>query len=345
MSNAFNDPSYAGLLSIYRTKEVPAFVKEAAISEEQELGQLGSELFADMPNRRYPMDTASNTWLSREYFSNQKSQYLPKEAAYIEHRLQKAAEFWKLESSKNKTETKASSSPYTVKVTHESEPMFEFSIGDKTQYKEAAEHLIQNKATLTYDMRRSFARGLLSAPLAVKANLPLSSEHYLQKAAGLGITTPQNIRTSIYRRLSLLGDSGKYAAPHRTLTKLAKAVESGSSDIGLLHKTAQLLDLVDRAFELNRNYSRGLPTPEDELFAFTEKVAECSEDMIELVNGHTMNKSDLLGKKDMIDDFFDKYMGEVPYEDGESMIVVIKSLPKPDADALVETLDAPCECS
>ena len=64
-----NDNLYATLMEIRGTCGIPKYVESATPLSKEAAAALPDTLFADRVNRRYPIDSKANTWLSAAYFA------------------------------------------------------------------------------------------------------------------------------------------------------------------------------------------------------------------------------------------------------------------------------------
>jgi hypothetical protein len=338
-TNVFNDPNYSKLLDIFSTTAVPAFVKEAEVAEEQDFSTTPSDQFGDPGKRLYPLNSKSNTWLSREYFKRDKAN-LPKEAAEaIEARINKAAEFWGLGPAIELKYEEPAKPAHVVEVCAEGRPVFTVPVSSALECKEAVEHLKANRSKMPYEMRMTFARGILTAPSSLHAQLDQADMVFLEKTAGFGVAMPEQVNYAIATRIASIGHTHPFYAEKLAIT--AHELKSNEElTPSILHKVAFMLDLVDRATDMHRAYDRGLRAPEDDLFCITQKAAEYIEtEIIELANGTNLTKTKVLENKSKINEFFKNVIGEIPYSNDEEMIAVIKSLPRNDADLLIKALE------
>ncbi len=334
--DVFNDSNHAKLLDIFERMEVPEFVKEATVHDEQDFSEVRMDMFGDPSRRMYPLNSRSNTWLSREYFKKDRASLRKEAADAIERRIQKAAEFWKLEPSKEK-ERKPETPAYVVDVRHDGKTVMNFPLASHMECKEAVEYLRGNRSRLTYDMRVSYARGLLTAPDELRRTLSEDDELFLEKTAGFGVALPEHVNHAIATRIAAVGRTYPFYA--EKLAMAAHELKDTELNPSILRKVASMLDLVDRATEMHKAYDKGLKAPEDELFSLTQKAASwMKEEIVELANGRRLSKTALLEKKVEVDSFFQNVIGEIPYSNDTEMIDVIKSLPRDDADSLVEAI-------
>jgi hypothetical protein len=211
------------------------------------------------------------------------------------------------------------------------------TFSDPVHYKEAAEYLVDNKSKMTYDMRRSFARDLTNTPDKFKCELPTDVSEYVEKAAGFGMATDVTLMEGIMSRVAHLYRT--YPDLSDKLVKTAKELKTMDYKPSTLHKIAGMLDIVDRAVELHRYYDHGHKTPEESVFTITQKTAQdFTSEALRLTTGNVISKTALLNKKSMVDEFFENYMGEKPYDSDEEMIDIVASLPRDDAEALETTV-------
>jgi hypothetical protein len=352
----FNDPNYAGLFEIWQTVEVPRFVKEAAVAEDQDFAALPFDNFAHPAARMYPLNNRSNTWLSREYFGKDRPQYAEKLAEEIDRRIRKAASFWKLDEPKRLAATPYPP-VYTIVIEDEAvheklaadgiskvaslEPVRRSTVEIRTpeHYRQAAEGLLEKRASWSYAMRSSLATGLLDAPPEMHAELPEDLDEYLHKAAGLGTCTAREARDAVYGRMCVA--RGKNEPIAESLCKIAAHLSGldGSLPADKLHKVAKVLDLADHALGLHREYGKGQALPEEQLFRITERtVRKIAEEAVALSNGQVLSRAELRKQAAKVSEFFRSRFDEVPYSSDDEMIDVVQSLPRPDATALTSYL-------
>jgi len=334
LCGVFGDPSGRTFAEICRNYELPPFVKEAALSEDYAV--YTNEIFGDPAERRYPLNNRANTWMSRRFFEQDKGNLVHEKAAAVKDRIDKAVKFWKLE-----PDTKIHADPeeyHTIAAIHGPSTIFETKIASCGHYKEAAEYLYTHKDKMTYDMRRSFARGLHVTPDQFKTDLDSDVSEYIEKAAGFGMNTKPAIQEASLARVTYIHT--KHPDYSERLVKMAKEVNDMDCTPSTLNKVAGMLDLVDRAVEMHRYYDKGLTTPEESIFSITEKkAASFIKEAVKLTTGDMVSKFDLLQKKAAVDKFFDSYIGEIPYSSDDEMIAVVESLPRNDAKVLVQAIE------
>jgi hypothetical protein len=335
-TNPFNDPNHAKLLKIWNEMNVPGFVKTAESVTEQDFNVVDVKHFGDPAKRLYPLNSKSNAWLSREHFNRDK-EGIPKEAAeVIDARIQKAAQFWGLDQPIRKQDPEA---PTTIfHVTIDGDHNKEKQILDLTgHYKTACETFYENRNAYPYPVRRSFARQVLSAPADVREPLDVDIEEGLCKMANFGSCTGSAARDAVFMRMCYVKKKDPEAFGQ--LVKVAKHLQDieGLVNIDLLHKTATLLDAVDRSNGLHVRYGRDLNTPEETLFGFTEKRASVVRDeALILADGSIVNRFELLSEKDKVNEYFTKIAGAQAIEDDDTLVDAVMKLHESELDTFYD---------
>jgi len=331
-NDVFNDANNTKLYKASKLVVLPDFVKEAEEIKSQNFSTTASDQFADPGKRKYPCNTKSNAWLSRMYFNMDKEAMDRCDKEVIGRNIEKWASFWDLEDTYDVQPTLKKPDYYNFDIKDRSNNIVTtVTIPSKQHYKEASESLYTNRSKFTYDMRKQYARGLMSAPSDIKEQLHEKTAEYLEKAAGFGMTTREEVGELFLDRISSLNRTHPEYAD-----KLAKYASETPLTItpAYLQKTAELISIVDNASGLSLRYNRDVSTPEEVLFRVLEKEAQMVKDeMIIMQDGKTRSKTELLNKTAAINGFFQDYFGEVPYGSDSEMVDVVSSLPKSDAEA------------
>ena len=334
MSKEFNDPSNRKLYHAFKNFQVPEYVANAPA--EKTFEKLGSEWFADQGRRQYPVGTKADTWMSCVSFVQDKGSMEPWRARTIESRLIKEAMAWGIEEDFKPVE-KETPETYDIDLNIGGKVAHTVKLANSKHWKEAAKDLKDNPYKLTYGARKQLATGLLNAPEELRKEASDSDIEYLDKAAGFGTCPRVDVGKALINRVAMYHRT--YPEVATPLTKWAQKLPD-KMDRDILCKTASLIDIADRATGTHRFYRKGVDTPEEMLFKVVEKTAsELVEEAVTLMNGRTFSKTALSNRMDQISKFAERYLGEVPWEDPESMIDVIETLPKPDADALINSID------
>lgn len=326
----FNDDSFAKLHAADKLVVIPDFVKEGTASFDQNLDKTASDQFADPAERTYPLNDKSNTWLSRMYFELFDKEAMDSGKAHIVgRRINEAAEFWGIPEMEKRAEKPFH--VHEIPLTVGEEVIHTVKVASSSDMEKAASELLDGKGSLSYSVRKQYARGLLKAPEDFKTSLDGDTLEKLEKTAGFGMTTRPRAGQAILDRVCLLGSYPEYS---EKLTELGKSLPDTMS-INVLDKIASSLDLVDRCCEFTRYYGKGLNPPEMDLFEVTEKQAmEMKAEVVPLTNGNIVHRTAIEKDAFVIDAFFKQYFGKIPYDGMEEKIAMIESLPSDDADAL-----------
>jgi hypothetical protein len=321
--------------------ELPGFVKTASTSDRDEIKGLSSSCFADSAHRKYPVHTRNDAYLSRLYFSKNSSLYKDaREKDLVRSNLEKAAEFWGLEGSYEKKASieKTASANFNIPIQDAKGGTIDtWVLNTPRDFEKAAIQIFENKNMFSFPQRSSVAKAMLKIPLAKEAKMTPEVNEYLEKAAGYGMNTKENVLDILMSRSVLYN-----MKDHRFGDKLASLAEKLASEEitpDVLEKVATVIDVCDRELGFTKYYGQGkIQSPEEEIFVYTEKVAhDIKSAYIQLTNGKTVAIDKLAEAK--LNKYFEEYIGELPKGNYQEKIAIVKSLPAPDADALLNFME------
>lgn len=342
MRDQYDDSLRKQLYKLDNLIEFPIFVKSASESDPEEIKSLPSACFADQANRKFPVHTRQDAYLSRLYFSKNASEYKDvKYASLVGENLEKSAAFWKLDTEyvlKQKPMDKTASASYSIPIQDSAGGTIDrWVLNTPRDFEKAAIQIFENKNMFSFPQRSSVAKKMLQIPLRKEANLTPEVSEYLEKAAGYGMNTRENVLDVLMSR-SVLYNMKNHEFGDR-MAQLADKVASEEVTPNLLEKIATVIDICDRELHLSKHYNNGrMSSPEEELFIYTEKVAnDIKSANIRLTNGKVMALDKLA--EDKLNRYFEEYIGELPKCGYEEKINIVKSLPSPDADALVNFME------
>jgi hypothetical protein len=321
--------------------EIPNFVKEANESDPDEIKGLPSSCFADPSHRKYPVHTKHDAYLSRLYFSKNASMYKDaSQAKLVGENLEKSASFWGLDAEYQMKVSieKTASQSYSIPISNAvGDTIDTWVLNTPRDFEKAAIQIFENKNMFSFPQRSSIAKKMLQIPLKKEANLTPEVSEYLEKAAGYGMNSKENVMDLLMSR-SLLYNMKSPAFGDR-VAQLAEKVASEEITPNLLAKVATVMDICDRELNLTKHYNNGrMSSPEEELFVYTEKVAnDIKSANIKLTNGKVMSLDKMA--EDKLNRYFEEYIGELPKCGYEEKLSIVKSLPVPDADALVNFME------
>jgi hypothetical protein len=269
--------------------EFPDFVKNASISEEEDVKFLPSTAFASPLQRLYPIHTKEDTWLSAAYFEKSASKDPQTQKA-----LEDACEFWNIEMPTFPEEKEASGDIEIEYKLGEGPSQSVFVSNDK-QLMKVAEDVLNSSDRYPWDTRRDVARQVLKAAPTINATFKAPMKTMLEKVSGYGVGDLDSAVRAVTYREARIRDS--HPELGEKLLVLKGLVKEGSKD-GLLspsltEKVARSLDLIDRLSDLHGNYSGEVQPPEN-LFRITPSEMETfNNQSIKLASDVYVSRGDL----------------------------------------------------
>jgi hypothetical protein len=309
----YRDINQQQLYAIDKLYGLPEFVKKAEVEAPSEVAALPSQVYADTRRRIFPCHTKAATWLAQAYFCAAKPTYNTYEAALVQERITKSAEYWGIRGliegfrkswAKLASEERGdiSDADHALVVEWEGQKVRRMPMPNALSVKLAGEYLHANRAKYPYTWRKAAARKILARALhydglaakGVKvAGMELGPTHfdpetqnYLERAAGFGVTHPAKVAEKLAARVIMLGK--RHSAVREKLAMMAKAAaESDHLKPQALQKLAELVDLFDRETGLCNRYHEGVELPEEMFFDVLAKEAEAAlESHVVLTTGN-----------------------------------------------------------
>jgi len=306
------DKNNAEFYKLHKMNEIPSFVKEAHLMEEGQLTKLAGSQFADSVMRMFPISSKAETWLSAAYMTKQaaEGEYIRPD---VQNALDSACELYGLDVSGITTSMheKEASDYITIqyrddKAVHASVPVQEGEHLDKI----ASD--ILTPGNHNYGIRRNVARQVLGAAQVMGHYFSEAIGYDLEKTAGYGVTSLDNVKTAIQqRRCAIEGALPKHVESMNELTKYATDMADAQGIVGgsNLEKIAAVLDAVDRQAGLTIKYGDSFRTPELQLFSICRSQIEgYNQGLIKLANGRSFMMGRFNHGKvcDFLTDVFDK---------------------------------------
>jgi len=333
MHDQYNDKSLAVLKKLSTIFELPEFVKQASVVDEKELHSLPRGAFGDPGNRKFPIASKKDAYLSALYFRKNASEYTDTQyAETVKKNIDDALDLWSIPHTFQMKKTdipKQASLKQTIHINDmKGSEIDSWELNSPRDFEKAAIQLFENKNMFSFDQRKDIARQLLNSELKKEASLRDDVDTYLDQAAGFGMCTKLQLIDTIRDRARLYKRADERFMEN--LTEYAESLEKVDLDHTHLEKTAAVLDFLDKHTGLIDKYS-DLPSPEESLFIYTEKIAgEIRGLFVKLQNGSDIEKTAVEEKT--LDEYFDKFIGEIPKVSFEEKLDILSSLPAPDAD-------------
>ena len=347
------------ILSVY---PLPDFVKNA--SQEDICGgdDLPPHLFADMTRRRYPIHSGPATVISSIFFNEKRASMNSHQAALVETKLNKAADYFKVEGYVRRlTEKVAEAATYDETALPDTIFAIVFDGADGTkerhyplrnvhEVKTAAAWLKDHRDELPFADRRQIADKILTKAAEFGAGLP-DHRYTLEKMAGLGVCSGTDAAKLIRTRIYAAGNTHRPSDIQIELEKLAKLCEDSPQAIhhfSSLTKIAEIVDQFDHESGLNRKYDDVIERPEDVLFAVTGKAAaEVDSEIVgNALTGNYYKKADLqaVPMRDLADNLGEDFAQEVStagaWIDMAKLASIVPTLPLGDAELFDEVVAA-----
>jgi len=310
MEDSVSDKSLILFNKVRNVVDIPGHVKEASVvSEADDVRHLPTAAFADTVNRKFPIHTKQDTWMSSAYFNCQ-----DKEAGFIgdstEKVLEGACKMWGIDFESTKpTPVIQKQAAAVANVEYVYDGSVEASVGvyNMADVKTLVDDLQKNAAQYPWETRHSLANQLQHLSNHFGDHQTANS---LFKFAGQGAGSTEDALKAIHIRRVNAGQKADGLVP--TLDKLAMAVaeadEEGLTHPQMLYKVAGVLDVVDKHLKLDAHYGQGVQSPEDSLYTISwEKVASFKENSLTLSNGSIVNKAMLLANP--IREYMDTCLG------------------------------------
>lgn len=292
--------------------------------------------YADPENKLYPCHTKEATLVNFVYFVDQASAYTKQAAERIGNRFEKKLAFWDLEyTAADIIASVRKSEP--VKYAMEIDGNKYFGYNDANTLKIASEDFYRNRHMFPYSSRQSCAKHILK--VAEKLNTELSNDvvRYCRKAAGWAMADFEGMVATVRSRAH--NDRHRKVASY--LGEVAECLEHFEKNPGSLlytEKMASFINVVegyDKLTGISKDYKvNGVPEERIYKDQDIEKIAEELENTVELTNGVSIIVDDALVHKIAK---ADPELGKDISGSVEKAVDILPTLPKPDADYIVET--------
>ena len=345
---------------IMRKFSPPQFVKEASQSDLYGPDEdLPPRAYADPGRKRFPVHTKAATWLSTAFFLKNSEHIDAKVRPWIEGTLDKMSSFYGIKSyvDKLKEEWQKDASFEGMELHDDDFALIvkypngtsdrKYPLRNAKEVRAAAEWLKQYKSNIPFEDRAIISRRIIEKAAQFGANTK-DLDDFLEKQAGYGGCSTEDVVGLLWNRLNLIGDHN--SSPNEMqieLAKMAKVCLEQPEQIRChesLTKIASIIDQIDRHY--NIVHSPVVPPPEDVLFKYTKKQAsEFMNQHCKTTTGNVYKVADFKRVKlhDLKDLLGEDFANEVS-RDGlmispEKMEEVASTLPRNDAALLDRLLE------
>lgn len=328
---------------------IPDFVKQANFDETWHPSGLSPSSYADPNNKQFPCHSAASTYLSALYFQEKHAEFHPKIASWIDQRLDKMIEYWRIKSAVDEmkarweelhknADAKLPDSDYAyVWAGDDGNKTRHLRLKNAMEVKVAAGWLNEYRDRLPWADRHTIAKKILEKAARYGAGLGELDE-FIEKQAGRGVCSPDKVVQMLRDRAKL----AKAPAHRAAVEKLAEIVET-KPRFALtpqnLIKMAETLDTFDRAVGLAGNYTDMIKRPEDVIFEATHSnIKTACDDACAMTTGNIYDREDfhkvaLSDVKALFgSDFSEEVKSGLDSVNPEKMAELAATLPRPDAE-------------
>lgn len=302
-----NDQNKRTFYSVFQDFEVPAYVNDAdALTKEAAPAPAG--LYALPTRRLFPIDTQANTWLSWAYLKQAGGEIDASTQQTALRNIQRAAAVWGVVEPQPKMEQKvaADDAPFSVSYVVDGHLVHKAAIATANDLQKCAQHLVESGIEMPWKTRQSVANQVLK--IASDMNFEFdqhgsfntykgSMDDMLRQAAGRGCSSILQVDDAIRSRKNIALNLGDEGLAYK-LGKVAECVHRTAVDGGLvspdvMHKTASVLDAIDRMAMAHDPKYRPVPVERHLTYMNDRQYDYFRKQAVELRNGKVVPAADL----------------------------------------------------
>ena len=289
MKDFYSDYGY-NFIKILKDKEVPSFVKEADILDQEEMDRLPDTAFASVDHRKLPITDPANVYVSAAYYFNANEKN-----AEVEDRILKAAELFEIsEEIKNilpDTNTKIAQednqkeSTWEISATYKNGNIKKFA-GDSSSIEKFQDEFVSKVFNLcSFESKMDCAEKI--AQELEKSGKEVS--HRILEISGRNIPNLEKVAQQVKARAVRLSEDSQKVS----LCKMAdELLESSDKNIDGMKKLAKILESIDEQNSLTRFYNKSILDPFASVFNADINEAKKNASVIEL-NGSEFSTEEL----------------------------------------------------
>lgn len=289
MKDFYSDYGY-NFIKILKDKEVPSFVKEADMLEQQEIDKLPDTAFASIGHRKLPITDPANVYVSAAYYFNANEKN-----AEVEDRILKAAELFEIsEEIKNilpDTNTKIAQednqkeSRWEISVTYKNGNIKKFA-GDSSNIEKFQDEFVSKIFNLcTFESKMDCAEKIAEELEKSGKDIPTR----ILEISGRNIPDLQKVANQVKARAVRLSEDSQKVS----LCKMAdELLESSDKNIDGMKKLSKILESIDEQNSLTRFYNKSILDPFASVFNTDINEAKKNASVIDL-NGSQFSAEEL----------------------------------------------------
>ena len=340
-----SDNLHSTLYQVCRKVGVPDYVASAECITKEAVAGLPDTLFADRSNRRYPIDTKANTWLSAVYFAKtaEADGYhngVLKE--YVEGVIKLAADKYGIRADVDRAMEEIRRVP-AVKKAEDDESNYgwpserKYPMFDERGVKLACSYFDENAYKYPKDMRHTIAKNIFLKC----AEYGISPSDRVRQEAGSGFNLLDAIGSELVDRAHSCPDAKARAALAKTASAVIQADPSKRK--ALMDKFANVLEKFDEAFGFDKLYGKRFNPPSAIFYGRSVKEAKALADDTVVLGDKPFSIKKLASLPisvftDALGDDFGKRVKTAEAIDEAKLADELHSMPTPDKKALFRSI-------
>jgi len=303
-------PAPTELDRISKLYGLPEFFKQAG-EDGTWVAPSGYDSYVD-DARTLPIHTASATYLScvsafESGFGAEK-RASAQDGSDLQETLLKVARFWgigdavennivkKFQQMKVASSADIPDSSFALAVDHpvDGSRVRAYPIETPAMIEKSAAALIADRTRMPLAQRKQAAVAILNRASELGMNLLTSTSDILEKTAGIGLGTPDDMADALYKRASVFAERHQMDLARET-TFVADTVLDSEISPEFCCKVAEAIDQLDADHQLHLRYGFGLDLPEDACHSILEgDCKRASAEYFRLPTGSVYRTDDLM---------------------------------------------------
>lgn len=282
-----DDRLHTTLLQVYKTASAPDYVGDSSPMDKEAAAKLPDALFADRVNRRYPIDSKANTWLSAAYFAKTAEEDQYSSAAMkdlVERTIKLAADKYGIRKDVDEAMEKIRAKP-AVKTAADDESNYgwpsekKYPMFDERGVKLANSYFAENCFNYPPKMRKEIATRIFQkcAEYGIEAN------DVVRRESGNGFNLKEDAGVEILDRVKAASEKSPELAGALAGAASALMEMPPANYQKCMKKFAELLDRVDAELGFDNQYGVRFRSPMEVFHARNIKEAQAFlDDTIQL---------------------------------------------------------------
>jgi hypothetical protein len=290
MIDYIKDKNKSYFYKIVSENPMPDFVKEASLTDEDNINKLNRNQFADSVLRMFPIASKADTWLSASYIQKQAMEGVQVRQEVVD-KIKEVCELYNMPFDSFKPAQrleKIASNGISIKYKDGDKVYADIPVDTIEDLQKIANDIL-TPGHHTYNIRKEVAQQALATATVLNFDLGRDKVISLQKTAGYAVSDLKDVKEAInVRRVAIQHTHPKHVESMLLLEKVAmdSAAETGIIAADVISNIASALDAVDRHASLTHKYSDKFTPPEHKLYKFAMcEIDEYNTNLIKTANG------------------------------------------------------------